>query len=732
MKQKIAMLIMIALVGICSFSISAKAEETDDSLFEQGYELMQKEDYQSAANIYKKLYDKYEQMDAVSQKEHVNTYYNLGICYQNLGRLYQSNEVFEKAILMQVSDEERSFCCYELSSNYNDLGNYSIAKDYAKRGLKNKVNMYAYNLYLEYGDALLGMKRYENAEQFYLMAGEYNPDYKVQVEDKLANIAVEKKDYASAVEHYSNIVTLNENYKEPAIKKIVELSAKISKKNLEKDVQKYLVKELGYSDQSIADFLNDRKYYKEAIEYYDKVLQKNESSVEAVYWKGNALEQIGEYQSAIDLFKYAYELDSEYKTSIENIIICYRELGQFEKASEYCDFMFKKSSKDPVAIFYKYYNDNALQDKASADKIINSVEAENNMPYYIHNAFLESLPTVTEKDIISAYSHMDEFPTEEYQQALYIMDHIDLGHFSSDSLQNYENYMKRMVEEFTFDSYLLSEYARILSLNGKYKEALLEYEKAKSREAYRTEEILELEMQLYIKMHQPEKALELVKEARESFPLNDYFKSFEGMMLYTYFGQPEDAIVIFSGLLETEPESTYYLSELMRSYDVLKDYSSVEAFADKILAADKNNLYAKAYKAKALQKLKKEGADVIVADIDKKKYSPCDADIIYADSILGRNEAVLERLKQYLTEHPSQNTIESISIDYDMQQSFYNEEIATIMGVETLKRRILPEELQNPIVTLAIMALGLVFLLSGVISLIFRRNRSIKKMQQII
>ena len=162
-----------------------------------------------------------------------------------------SNEVFEKAVLMAPSNKDYIFYCYKLSSSYNKMGNSQMAIRHAAAGLGYSDNTYAYELYIEHGDALFAMKRYDNAEQFYRKAGEFAPDRLARVEEKLAN------DFAAAIENYKNIIEIDEGYKEYAYKKIVDISAKNNKEMLETGIKKYLVEELEYSDQRIASFLQN-------------------------------------------------------------------------------------------------------------------------------------------------------------------------------------------------------------------------------------------------------------------------------------------------------------------------------------------------------------------------------------------------------------------------------------------------------------------------------------------
>lgn len=93
--------------------------------------------------------------------------------------------------------------------------------------------------------------------------------------------------------------------------------------------------------------------FEEAINYFDKALEKEPKNVEIINNKGYALKEAGHYEEALQHFEIALSIDPSYKIAMFNIANIYDKLGGYDKAIEFYNEIIKDEPKHKEALFNK-------------------------------------------------------------------------------------------------------------------------------------------------------------------------------------------------------------------------------------------------------------------------------------------------------------------------------------------------------------------------------------------
>jgi tetratricopeptide (TPR) repeat protein len=716
-------------IAICfsAYTIPVFAEDSIDSMNEQAWNQFQKENYQDAAVIYQQINDKYEKAGTKQEDREPFVYYNLGECYYQLNDAYGAIAAYEEAKNLFTDDNDRLMrIYYRLGEEYNSIGNYEKALAVANIAFKCPGTADSFDLYLVCGDAMEALGQYDEAEKYYQKFAEVSPENEAYVNDLLGKLEEIRKNYDKAIAYYQKIIDeTDDQYKGSYTEKIVNCIGEKSEGDLDAAVKKYMIDGLKADDITVADFYFNNGYYDRAVQYYDKVLKTDKKNIDATYWRAMAFYNTEKYTDAINGFEAAYKIDPTYQYSMEYISDCYMDMSDYDNALK---TLTVGKVDENTAANIKFWINMYKSDPEEAMKAVEPLVGKDNTTETECTDYINGKKDITMNDVIATYARLEDFPADEYQQADYIINHINDGHFTQKSFDSYEMYLKKMSEKYPEDYTILNEYASILSANGKYADAITVYEQAKKADSYRTAGIINKQIGVYVKLGEPVNAVRLAQAAAKSFTDHPEFSEWEAIIDYKKMNDPDGAIAIYQKLLSKYSDNTGYMGGMMRAYDLKKDYASVIKYADEILKESPNDKYALAYKARALTELHQDGADAIISQIDAMgNAGACDSEQIEVDSILGRNDKVVSRLSEYLKNHPEKDNVQTLVDGYDMRYALTDKEIAGMLGVKPLN---LGTALwQNPMVTGGVTVAGLVILSLGIL-LNVRAHKRAKKINE--
>ena len=92
---------------------------------------------------------------------------------------------------------------------------------------------------------------------------------------------------------------------------------------------------------------------KEAISYYDKILEENPNHLGCLNNKGYALSKLKDYDSALDCYDSALKLDPEDIPVQVNKISSLRKEGELAGALSLCDKILENNSNYNIALYHK-------------------------------------------------------------------------------------------------------------------------------------------------------------------------------------------------------------------------------------------------------------------------------------------------------------------------------------------------------------------------------------------
>ena len=92
---------------------------------------------------------------------------------------------------------------------------------------------------------------------------------------------------------------------------------------------------------------------REAITYYDKILNENPNHIGSLNNKGYALNKLKDYDGAIQCYDFALKLDPEDLSVIVNKISSLRKKGELIGALNYCNNILKNNPNYNIVSYHK-------------------------------------------------------------------------------------------------------------------------------------------------------------------------------------------------------------------------------------------------------------------------------------------------------------------------------------------------------------------------------------------
>lgn len=204
-----------------------------------------------------------------------------------------------------------------ISWAYNNLHMYEMANKYIDVCLKTYSG--DEEEYVNKGNALYGLKKYDDAITYYDKALEKNPDYSFALYGKALSL-YNSKDYSGCLVYFKKYVEAGgdnksvNNYIQNAYLKQNDFNGAINEFNnqIKKDPDNLsLYISLGSIYEKQGDF-------DKAINCYDTVINKKNDYAEAYYNKGACFAKLGKKDEACESLKLAIKYDEEYLYDIED------------------------------------------------------------------------------------------------------------------------------------------------------------------------------------------------------------------------------------------------------------------------------------------------------------------------------------------------------------------------------------------------------------------------------
>ena len=92
---------------------------------------------------------------------------------------------------------------------------------------------------------------------------------------------------------------------------------------------------------------------RDAIFYFDKVLEVEPEHINALAHKGNALGKLGKYDMAIGCYDIVLKIKPDYTVCILNKGLALHYLGRFDQALSCYDKILQKTPDDPSVLYHK-------------------------------------------------------------------------------------------------------------------------------------------------------------------------------------------------------------------------------------------------------------------------------------------------------------------------------------------------------------------------------------------
>ncbi len=104
---------------------------------------------------------------------------------------------------------------------------------------------------------------------------------------------------------------------------------------------------------SDGDTLFKNQQFEEAVAAYDKQLKNRPKNVKALYGRGRAFEELGDYEKAEESFKKALENDTKNTQILLSLSNLYHKRKNYELSLMYADNAVEVSGAPPMAYFMK-------------------------------------------------------------------------------------------------------------------------------------------------------------------------------------------------------------------------------------------------------------------------------------------------------------------------------------------------------------------------------------------
>lgn len=414
-------LIITALVLICNIAdgqITQKYRSPKHE-FTTAEELFQMEQYSSAKNLFKQVY---EQIDDQFDTKKQSSLYHMAVC---------------AAILYHDDAPELAYYFAETYPEYMGLeriwyylGNYYFTKKQYKKALEeykkvsykslNEEELAAAKFKMGYGYFL--QEDYQTAKELFVEVMQTENEYKNKATFYYSHILYTEQSYTSALKGFEQLKN-EETYSEIVpfyIAHIYFSTGKYAEVIAQKDelISKSSSKRLPEINALIAQSYFQLQQYQEAIPYFDTYMNSNPNVVncEFYYMNGYCHYRTGNYQKAIDLLTgNMCKDDSISQYAYFTLGDCYLQTNNKEFASRAFLLAHEKGGNQQIkedALF----NYAKLQYELSSNPFVGAISS--------FEKYLNEYPNSTRRDEVESYLSTIYLTTKNYKAAIKSLEKI--------------------------------------------------------------------------------------------------------------------------------------------------------------------------------------------------------------------------------------------------------------------------------------------------------------------
>lgn len=288
---------------------------------EEGDQLIHAMRYEDAARVYAAV--------VASNPSDYRSFYNMGICYMNLGKINPAIEVFQKAIEL---NPRYGLAYTDLGAAYNRLGRYSDAEAALAKAVALSPD---YPLaYFDSGMALTYQGRHAEAIPFYLKAIEKKSDYK-EAYNNLAASYSEIGKTEEAIKAYRKALSIDPNYPSAAqgLGTLLSQSSHHASEGIAKLKRAF---EKSPNNAALAfkvglAYFNE-KNYDGAVEWYRKAIAVNDSYGDAWYNLGVVYRESNRPAESIPCFVRAVQINPNDASGYINLGASFLDVNKSDEA----------------------------------------------------------------------------------------------------------------------------------------------------------------------------------------------------------------------------------------------------------------------------------------------------------------------------------------------------------------------------------------------------------------
>ncbi len=373
---------------MCIYSVTnvhAEKINIEKLNFELGMESLNQNELEEAIKYFHLVLDK--------NPENVEAQYNIAIAYKKLGMDEESLKHLGITVDLLNAPQEVEPGIYEATrlrqKSLKSPNEFSVYSE-----VKHKENEY-----IDLGDMHVDYRQYEEAIEYYNLAIQINP-YNDNTYFKVCKSYIELEDYLKAEPYIEKAVNFNPDnprynyYKDLVAKKIdstytegirkrEELVLKnLNSKDIPEDYERELYENQWDTDeQSIETAFNQEEQKTKINKYYDDPDKKEllyeisddryddffyQQSHELTYLDlGDLHFDNRQYQTAVEYYETALELNYNNDYTHYKLSRCYTELGDYKKADEYIQKAISLSKQDKKYVYFK----NRIMDRAEGIEV---------------------------------------------------------------------------------------------------------------------------------------------------------------------------------------------------------------------------------------------------------------------------------------------------------------------------------------------------------------------------
>ena len=363
MKNFVFLLLVIAISG------ALHAQTTAEGWFSKGKSLKSDEKYKEAADAFKK---------AIALKaDYTEALHQLGWCYNELEMYNEALDALKKEEKTNPDDKAANW--QEIGYAYKGLKKYDDAIQYFNKAIAEdpeyalpyKERGYAYYKKQDYQKALVDFNKYVSLKEEITDSDFYYD--KAWCENELEK-------YDDAVTSLNKCVALDETYADAyselgfsyfKLKRNDEaLTAYRKANNLDKQKQLGII--------GIADvFYTNLKNYDSAIYYFEKATSFNKTNKSIYYKLGWCYNDKERYNDAVLVLKQAVAIDKDYSLALEELGYCLYKVKKYDEALIYLKQVINKDPKSELGRYYAGLCYSAKGNKTDLRKMYDELKSMN-------------------------------------------------------------------------------------------------------------------------------------------------------------------------------------------------------------------------------------------------------------------------------------------------------------------------------------------------------------------